>query len=321
MSERSERTRQHGSLPTAKRRRSSVPGRETDWASHDWREPDERRDDQHQQLRHERADARPGRAHPTRRPERLPHRDRRVDRPDGRRRGHPDRRHPDGLHRRRDRQLRAGRPPAHRRHVDQPAAGAHQPRRPLADLRVPHPGVAGAPQGATALRCPVDARQHVGLPQLRLPRGLGREDARPDLERLHRAGVPRLLHAQGRSGLRGHGARGRPHQLLRHVRQGPGAHGPTPLRRRLLHDPHPGAGHLGHQADRLPLDLRAHLRRLPGREVPARPAGVPHEVRRLRAGGERLRAPRARLRGAQAPARPRHGARRRHRRLPRASSA
>ena len=132
---------------------------------------------------------------------------------------------------------------------------------------------------------------------------------------LDRADPHRLLDAEGRSGLRRPRARGRPHLVLGLPGQGPGADGPPPRRRRVLHDPHAARRDEPHQARRLPEHLRAPRRGLPRREVPARPPGLPPEVPGVGARRERLRAPRARLPAAAAPPGHRDGPGERHRRV------
>ncbi len=110
----------------------------------------------------------PGRAG---RPQRRPHRHRHLDRPDAGRRRHPGLRRPPGVGRRRHRQLHPGRLPPHRRDARGPDAGAHQPRRAVADLRVPHPHVADPPRasgcGPTRSRCPTTSGASPPTPSAR----------------------------------------------------------------------------------------------------------------------------------------------------------
>ena len=83
--------------------------------------------------------------------------------------------------------------------------------------------------------------------------------------------------------------------------------------------PPPGAG--PDQAGRLPVPFRPSGHRLSGAEVPAGPAGVPGEVRRLPPCRQRLRAARARVRVPEDAAGHGDGPGRRHRRLPRPPAA
>ena len=115
----------------------------------------------------------------------------------------------------------------------------------MADLRVPHPGLADPPTGAAPLRLRLDARTTSGAsPATRSARpGARSKTLAPLVERPHRADLRRLLDARGpvrSSRPRARGDRIGYHDMLG---QGPGAHGAPAPRRRLLHDPHAAGGH------------------------------------------------------------------------------
>ncbi len=107
--------------------------------------------------------------------------------------------------------------------------------------------------------------------------------------------LSRLLHPEGRPGLRDDGARARPDRLPAVRPQGPGPDDPAPPRGRLLHHPDAAAGRDPDPAARLPQPVRARGDRLPGAQAAARPAALPRVLPGSVQGGQRLRAARARL--------------------------
>ena len=192
---------------------------------------------------------------------------------------------------------------ADRRRADVADAGPRHARPPLADLRVPDPGLADPPRRAAPLRLGLASGQHLGLPVVRLQRRCAELRSQGSLGPVHRADLRRLLHAEGRPGLRDDGAGEEPDRLRRDAGQGPGPDRAPAVRRRLLHDPHPARGRGRHQAGRLPLAVRPPRRRLPRPEVPARAPALPDRAQRLPPHRQRLRGARARLRAPHAAAR------------------
>ena len=132
---------------------------------------------------------------------------------------------------------------------------------------------------APAVGLRLAAGQHLGLPVVRRERGLRRdqEPRAPLWQVLDGADLRRLLDPAGRAGVRGPGTRGQPHPVPRDARQGPGADGAPPRRRRLLHHPHPARRATPRSGSRT-APVRARRRRLPRAPVPARPAGVPRRA-------------------------------------------
>ena len=173
---------------------------------------------------------------------------------------------------------------------------------PVVDVRVPDPHLPDPADRAAAVGLGVHARQHLGLPELRLARGVvgeGLKAASAALERRHRADPHRLLDAAGRPGLRGPGAGVGPDRLRRHAsRRAWSGWCDVALGGGYFTVLTPPAGDVAHEAGRLPEPLRPPRRRLPGAEVPAGPPGVPRDLPGLRLGRERLRAARARVRRA-----------------------
>ena len=220
--------------------------------------------------------------------------------------GHPRPRRPPGVGRRRHRRVRDGRLPAHRRHARAPDAGAHQPRRALADLRVPHPHVADPPRRAAALRlrsrCPTTSG---ASPPTRFREAWAEQDLRTGLERPAPSPSSTTTGPRAGPGLRVHGARGArigywddgaPRArsawsggatAAGTSRSSPRRRAPSPTKR-VAFRCHLRAPRVGYPGVAFLPDLQEY--RTP--------------YRRLRPGGERLRAPRARLRGAATPARP-----------------
>ena len=115
-----------------------------------------------------------------------------------------------------------------------------------------------------------------GFPSLRASARRSQRNAQGPLwQSVHRADLRRLLHPEGRPGVRDDGARGQPDRLRRDAGQGPGADGAPAVRRRLLHHPDAARGRHRPPSGSRSAPVRPHRRRLPGPEVPARPAGLP----------------------------------------------
>ena len=200
-----------------------------------------------------------------------------LDRRDGRRRRHPDRRRPVRHRRRRHRQLRDGRLPADRRGADRADPGPAAPRPPVADLRVPHPRLPDPPRRAAALRLRVAPGQHLGLPVLRasakasqrqaLKVALAGLFAEPIFADYCTPKAGQVFEALEREANRIRYTEMLVKGLVRMVRRRDGGGYFTIL------TPPEGASATKRVAYRS--QLRAPRRRLPGAEVPARPAGVP----------------------------------------------
>ena len=154
--------------------------------------------------------------------------------------------------------------------------GALRARPPVADLRVPHPGLPDPARRAAALRLGVAPGQHLGLPvatpfaegfatkPLKIVRG------RSSSSRSSPTTTPRTP-GQVFRGMEREANRIRYYDMLakglvRMVRRRYGGGYFTILT--------PPEGVTGDQAGRVPLPLRARRGRLPGAEVPARPAGA-----------------------------------------------
>ena len=112
----------------------------------------------------------------------------------------------------------------------------------MVELRVPHPGLADPAPRAAAFGLRVHVRTTSGgsraTPFARRSAPSRSRIHRAAVERADRADLRRLLHAEGRAGVRVDGARGTTGSATTQCRaQGPGADGAAPAGRRLLHDP------------------------------------------------------------------------------------